>query len=109
MSACKTIQLSRTGDGSVTFDRTVTKWDCVSYPANAQVSVSGLGGGGSYDVLILPAGESEFKEHITGASVTDLIMLSGKEAPLFHSVRVTASSTGGATITATLTLWERGI
>ena len=108
MSACKTIQLSRTGDGSVTFDRTVTKWDCASYPANVQVSVSGLGAG-SFDVLLLPAGETTFKEHITGSSVNDLVMIAGKEAPLFHSIRVTASGTSGATITATVTFWERGI
>lgn len=108
MSASKTIQLSRTGDGSMTFDHPVLKWDCTGYPCNAQVSVSGLGAG-SFDVLLLPAGETTFKEHITSSSVNDLVMISGKEAPLFHSIRVTVSGTNGATTTATVTLWERGI
>jgi hypothetical protein len=108
MSAYKTIELTRTGDGSLVFDSVVTRWRMDAFPANAQVSVANLGAG-SFDVAIRPAGHLEFKEHINGATEDDLVMISGKEAPLFSAIRVTASGTGGAEIKAFLTLWERGI
>tara|TARA_S200002703_G_scaffold54416_1_gene47048 strand:+ start:95 stop:424 length:330 start_codon:yes stop_codon:yes gene_type:complete len=109
MSAYKTVELSRTGDGSVIFDRTVTKWAMDSYPANAQVSVAGLPALGRFNVDLMPAGHESFKRHVTDATGDDLVMLSGKEAPIFQQIRVTASATAGAELTVYLTLWERGI
>ncbi len=109
MSTYKTVSLTRTGDGAVVFDSSVTKWRMDSYPANAQVSIQNLPVGGTFDVDIRPAGHVEFKRHITDATPDDLVMLSGKEAPLFSAVRLSASNTGGAEITAYITLWERGI
>lgn len=109
MSTYKTISIERTGDGSVVFDHSVTRWRMDSYPANAQVSVEDLPVGATFDVDIRPAGHVEFKRHISDATPDDLVMLSGKEAPLFSAIRVTVATTGGATITAHVTLWERGI
>lgn len=80
-----------------------------SYPANAQVSVSGLPALGRFNVDLMPAGHDSFKRHITDATGDDLVMLSGKEAPIFQQIRITASATGGADLTIYLTLWERGI
>ena len=109
MSTYKTISITRTGDGAVTFDPAVTKWRLASYPANAQVSIQNLPVGATFNVDIRPAGHVEFKRHITDATPDDLVMLSGKEAPLFSAVKLTASNTSGAEITAYITLWERGI
>ena len=109
MSAYKTISLERTGDGSVTIDRVNTRWSMDSYPANAQVSVNGLPVAGRFNVDLMPAGHESFKRHITDATPDDLVMLSGKEAPIFQQIRVTASNSGGADLIVYLTLWERGI
>lgn len=107
MSTYQTAQLSGVGP-SFTFNRTVLKWAPHNYPANAQVSVTGLNGG-TFNLELLPAGESAFKSHIVNATETDLCMLAGKEAPIFSQLRVTVAGTGGATVTVTVTLWERGI
>lgn len=109
MSAYKTISLTRTGDGSVVFDRSNTRWSMDSYPSNAQISVSGLPALGLFNVDIMPAGHESFKRHITDATSDDLVMISGKEAPIFQQIRISASATGGADLTIYLTLWERGI
>ena len=109
MSAYKTISLSRTGDGSIEFDHSTTRWRMDAYPCNAQISVENLPANGTFDVLIRPAGHNEFKEHVLTSSSTDLIMLAGKEAPLFESLKITVASTGGAEVTVHVTLWERGI
>ena len=107
MSTYQTAQLSGTG-ATFTFTRTVLKWSPANYPANAQVSVTGLNGG-TFDLDLLPAGESAFKRHITAATETDLCMLAGKNAPLFEQLKVTVAGTSGATVTVTVTLWERGL
>lgn len=109
MSAYKTVSLTRTGDGAVIFDSTVTRWRMDAYPANAQISVQGLPHGGTFDVELRPAGHVEFKNHILTSDRDDLVMLSGKEAPLFEAIRVTVANTNGAEVTAHITLWERGI
>jgi hypothetical protein len=109
MSAYKTIQLSRTGDGDIIFDSSVTRWKMDSYPANAQISVADLPVGATFDVSLRPAGHVEFKEHILASGADDLVMLAGKEAPLFSALKISISNSGGAEVTAFLTLWERGI
>ena len=109
MSAYKTIKLTQTGDGSLTFDSSVTKWRMDGYPANAQVSVKGLPNLARFNVDLRPAGHEEFKRHITDATPEDLVMISGKEAPIFSAIRITVSNSSGAENTAFLTLWERGI
>lgn len=109
MSAYKTITIEQAGDGSVVFDYSVTGWRMDAYPANAQVSVNGLPANGTFDVELRPAGHVAFKEHILASGADDLVMLSGKEAPIFSALRVTVANTGGATVQCYLTLWERGI
>lgn len=109
MSAYKTVSVERTGDGSVVIDASVTRWRMDSYPANAQVSVTGLPAAGRFDVELMPAGHEAFKMHIEDATPEDLVMLSGKEAPIFQAIRVTVSATGGADVKIYVTLWERGI
>lgn len=108
MSAYKTITLSRTGDGSLEFTPAVTKWNPAGYPANAQVTVSGLDGG-TYDVYILPASDSAARLAYEGVTEGDLALIAGKDAPLFDALVVVVSGSSGGEITATLTLWERGI
>ncbi len=108
MSAYKTITLSRTGDGSLEFTPAVTKWNPAGYPANAQVTVSGLDGG-TYDVYILPASDSASRLAAEAVTEADIVVIAGKDAPLFAAVLIDASGTSGGTVTATLTLWERGI
>jgi hypothetical protein len=109
MSAYKTVTLSRTGDGALDFTPTVTRWRTDGYPANSQISVTGLPSGAVFHVDLLPAGETEYKRHITDATGADLVMLSGKEAPIFAALRVIIEGTTAESLTATLTLWERGI
>lgn len=109
MSAYKTVSLSQVGDGSVIFDSSVTRWRMDGYPANAQISVEGLPVGATYNVELRPAGHNEFKNHILDANLDDLVMLAGKEAPLFEALRITVASTNNANMTIHVTLWERGI
>ena len=106
MSAYTTIQLERTGDGSVDFTPAVMRWRTDGFPANAQICVDGLGTG-TFDVLLLPPKAADYREHIIGATVDDLVMLSGRFAPIFSALRVTVANTGGATVHVTLTIWER--
>jgi len=80
-----------------------------AYPANAQISVEGLPQNATFDVELRPAGHNEFKNHILASTPEDLVMLSGKEAPLFSALRVTVAGTNGAGVTVHLTIWERGI
>lgn len=108
MTAYKTMTLSRTGDGSLEFTPAVTKWNPAGYPANAQVTVSGLDGG-TYDLYILPAGDSAARLAAEAVTEADIVVIAGKDAPLFEAVVVDASGTSGGEVTATLTLWERGI
>ena len=108
MTAYKTMTLSRTGDGSLEFTPAVTKWNPAGDPANAQVTVSGLDGG-TYGVYILPAGDSAARLAAEAVTEADIVVIAGKDAPLFEAVVVEASGTSGGTVTATLTLWERGI
>lgn len=108
MTAYKTMTLSRTGDGSLEFTPAVTKWNPAGYPANAQVTVSGLDGG-TYDLYILPAGDSAARLAAEAVTEADIVVIAGKDAPLFEAVLIEASGTSGGTVTATLTLWERGI
>jgi len=108
MSAYKTLTLSRTGDGTLDFTPAVTKWNPAGYPANAQVTVSGLAGG-TYTVSILPASDSVMRVAAVDATEADIVVIAGKDAPLFEAVTINATGTSGGTVTATLTLWERGI
>lgn len=108
MSAYKTITLSRTGDGSLEFTPAVTKWNPAGFPANLQLSVSGLSGG-TYDVHILPAGDSAYRVAFVSATEADLAVIAGKEAPLVEVLRVVVTGSGGGAVTAHLTMWERGI
>lgn len=108
MSAYKTITLSRTGDGTLEFTPAVTKWNPAGYPANLQLSVSGLGGG-TYDVYILPAGDSAYRVAFVSVTEADLAVIAGKEAPLVEILRVVVTGSAGGTVTAHLTMWERGI
>jgi len=108
MSAYKTLTLSRTGDGTLEFTPAVTKWNPAGYPANAQVTVSGLDGG-TYTVSILPAGDSAARVAAVDVTEADIVVIAGKDAPLFEAVVIDATGTSGGTVTATLTLWERGI
>lgn len=91
----------------VTFTRGNSSVDFARYPSNVQVSCSNLGGG-TFDVYILPCGESDFKSHILGATELDTVMIAGKDAPLFERVKVIFNN-NIAIATATLTAWERGI
>jgi hypothetical protein len=91
----------------VTFTRSNSRVDFARYPSNVQVSCSNLGGG-TFDVYILPCGESDFKSHILGASELDTVMIAGKDAPLFEQVKVIFNDNLDE-VTATLTAWERGI
>jgi len=109
MSAYKTVSLSRTGDGNLIFDSSVTRWRMDAYPANAQISVESLPSNATFNVELRPAGHNEFKDHIVDATKDDLVMLAGKEAPLFEALRVTVANTNNAEITVHVTLWERGI
>lgn len=90
----------------VTFTRSNSRVD-FAHPSNVQVSCSNLGGG-TFDVYILPCGESDFKSHILGASELDTVMIAGKDAPLFEQVKVIFNDNLDE-VTATLTAWERGI
>jgi hypothetical protein len=107
MSAYKTIQLERTGDGEVDFTSAVMRWRTDGFPANAQICVDGLPANGTFDVLLLPPKAENYREHIIGATVDDLVMLSGRFAPIFQALRVSVAGTGGATVKVTLTIWER--
>ena len=109
MSAYKTVSQTQVGDGSVIFDHSVTRWRMDAYPCNAQISVENLPANGTFDVLIRPAGHNEFKQHILTSTNIDLIMLAGKEAPLFEAIKINVTATNGATVKIHVTLWERGI
>ena len=65
--------------------------------------------GGTYGVYILPAGDSAARLAAEAVTEADIVVIAGKDAPLFEAVVVEASGTSGGTVTATLTLWERGI
>lgn len=108
MSTYKTVTLERTGDGLIEFTPAVLKWDPASYPANMQVTVSGLNGG-TFDLYLIPAGDNDYRLAYQGLTEVDVAMLAGKDAPLFHAVVLNVGGTSGSTITARLTLWERGI
>lgn len=108
MSAYKTIELERTGDGDITFTSTETRWRMDGFPANAQISVSGLGGG-TYTISVLPAQDTAYREIFTGVTEIDLATIAGREAPIFHAIKISVSGSGGGTITALLTLWARSI
>ncbi len=108
MSAEKKREVTRTGDGELGGESVVTRGRMDAYDEKDQVSVANLGAG-SFDVAIRPAGHLEFKEHINSATEDDLVMISGKEAPLFSAIRVTASGTGGAENTTFLAHQARGI
>lgn len=107
MSAYKTIQLERTGDGDVDFTSTVMRWRTDGFPANAQICVDGLPTNGTFDVLLLPPKAAAYRQHIIDATSEDLVMLSGRFAPIFAALRVSVFNTGGADVTVTLTIWER--
>ena len=108
MSAFKTITLSRTGDGELVFTPASTKWNPAGYPANAQIAVSGMEGG-VFALEFLPAGDSAYRVAFPEVTEADLAVIAGKDAPLFEALRVTVSGSSGGVVTATLTLWERGI
>lgn len=96
-----------TSSTEVIFKRSNTSTSFADYPSNAQVSCSGLGIG-TFDVYILPCGESLFKSHILGATQDDTVMIAGKDAPLFDQVKIVFNDNIGD-VTATLTTWERGL
>jgi hypothetical protein len=108
MSAYKTVTLTQTGDGELLFTPAVLRWRPDSYPANAQVTVSGLNGG-TYSVYLLLADDDTYRLAFEGVTEADAVVLGGKDAPLFGAVGLLISGTSGATVTARLTLWERGI
>jgi hypothetical protein len=101
-----TTQLSSTTE--VIFKRGNSKIDFAMYPANVQISCSDLNGG-TFDVYILPLGETSFKSHILGATEEDTVMIAGKDAPIFTQVKVSFVDNGGLESVATLTAWERGL
>lgn len=108
MSAYKTVTLERTGDGLIEFTPAVLKWNPAAYPANVQLSVDGLNGG-VFDVYLLPVGASAYRLVWEGGTEADLVTVAGKDAPMFSVVALDISGTSGATVSAVLTLWERGI
>jgi hypothetical protein len=108
MSAYKTVTLSRTGDGELSFTPAVLGWRPDSYPANMQITVSGLNGG-TFDVYILPADDDTYRLAYEAATEADIAVIAGKEAPLVAAVALVVAGTSGATVIARLTLWERGI
>jgi hypothetical protein len=101
-----TIQLTSTTE--VIFKRGNTKIDFAMYPSNVQISCGNLNGG-TFDVYILPLGETSFKSHIVAASENDTVMIAGKDSPLFTQVKVSFVDNGGSEAVATLTAWERGL
>ena len=106
--AYKTIKKEIVGNTSTTFTKLVLGWDPAAYPANVQISLTGLNGG-TFDVHILPPEETQFKTVQLSVNESDLVMLAAKNAPLFQQTLIITDNTNGATSTATLTLWERGI
>lgn len=107
MSSYSTTVLTGT-QAEFRFTPTVMKWNPADYPANIQLSLTGLNGG-SYAVWILPVGDTDYRRYIQGASELDLCLLAGKNAPLFSAVKVVVAGTGGAEVTVRATLWERGL
>lgn len=108
MSAYKTVTLQRTGDGLIEFSPAVLKWDIAAYPANIQLCVDGLNGG-TYDIYLSPVGAASARPVALAVTEGDLVTVGGKDAPLFNVVTLDVAGTSGATVTAVLTIWERGI
>ena len=74
---------------------------------NAQLEVSGLGGG-KWSVDLRFIGGSRFVNHITGASELDVVPLIGPNTPVFEALRVTFSNVPAQQVsTVTLNTWAR--
>ena len=97
-----------TGGASVELDDTTIKGQRLrDSHQNAQLEVSGLGGG-KWGVDLRFVGGARWVNHITGASESDVVPIAGPSSPVFEALRVTFSNVPAQQVSKiTLNTWVR--
>lgn len=103
-------QFESTGGTTVTLDpSTVSGQRFSDGHRNAQIDISGLGGG-SYTVSIRQIGSSHWVEHVSGAGEDDTVIIAGDRAPIFEAIRITFANVPALQVsTINLSTWARMI
>lgn len=78
------------------------------YYRNVQLSAEGLSGG-TFSLAYRVPGGTTWRTHVTDATESDVIVISGDVGPLAEALRVTFAGVGAGDVRVIINLSERGL